>query len=362
MSKKFAFVAFFPVLPNSSGSSEVSYAFFKYWPNKSKKFFFISHLKRINNKNIQTVNIPKEIIFFKILSLIKISLKIFKYLKKSKEPFLVIEGPSWILYSYIVIKIIKFLLPKTKIIYHSHSIEYEIRKKFSNFLIAKITFILEKIVLSLSDLKTSVSLFEQNKFKKHYGVNTVLVPNGVDTANYNEIKKNKNSSKYIIYSGSYSYKPNKVAIDLLLKKIMPGILMKNPHIKLILTGGGFNREFNKKWLIDYGQIKKTKMINLLNNSALTIIPLKFGSGTRIKILEALCLGIPIITTSIGAQGILEKNKNFIIENDLNKFSFLANKIIKSKRPKEFHKIRFYLKKYSMSSITKSFYNKHIISL
>ena len=362
MSKKFAFVAFFPVLPNSSGSSEVSYAFFKYWPNKSKKLFFISHLKRLNNKNIQTVNIPKEIVFFKILSLIKISLKIFKYLKKSKEPFLVIEGPSWILYSYIVIKIIKFLLPKTKIIYHSHSIEYEIRKKFSNFLIAKITFILEKFVLSLSELKTSVSLIEQNKIKKHYGVNTVLVPNGVDTANYSGIKKNKNSNKYIIYSGSYSYKPNKVAVDLLIKKIMPEILIKNPDIKLILTGGGFNREYCKKWLTDYGQIKKAKMINLLNNSVLTIIPLKFGSGTRIKILEALCLGIPIITTSIGAQGIIEKNKNLIIENDLNKFSFLAEKIIKSKRPKEFHKIKFYQKKYSMSSITKNFYNKHITSL
>ena len=218
MSKKFAFIAFFPVLPNSSGSSEVSYAFFKYWPNKNKKFFFISHLKRINNKNIQTINIPKEIVFFKILSLIKISLITFNYLKKSKEPFLIIEGPSWIFYSYIVIKIIKFLLPKTKIIYHSHSIEYEIRKKFSNFLIAKITFILEKFVLSLSDLKTSVSLSEQNKFKKYYGIKAVLLPNGVDTANYNRIKKKENSNKYIIYSGSYSYKPNKVAIDLLIKK------------------------------------------------------------------------------------------------------------------------------------------------
>ena len=361
MSKKFAFIAFFPVLPNSSGSSEVSYAFFKYWPNKNKKFFFISHLKRINNKNIQTIHIPKEIVFFKILSLIKISLKTFSYLKKSKEPFLIIEGPSWILYSYIVIRIIKFLLPKTKIIYHSHSIEYEIRKKFSNFLIAKITFILEKFVLSLSDLKTSVSLSEQNKFKKYYGIKTVLLPNGVDTANYNRIKKKENSNKYIIYSGSYSYKPNKVAIDLLIKKIMPGILVKNPNIKLILTGGGFKRDLNKKWLIDYGQIKKRKMICLLNNSVLTIIPLKFGSGTRIKILEALCLGIPIITTSIGAQGILEKNKIFIIENDLNKFSTLANKIINSKKSREFDKKKFYKKKYSMNFITANFYNQNIIN-
>jgi glycosyltransferase involved in cell wall biosynthesis len=361
MNKKFAFIAFFPVLPNSSGSSEVSYAFFKYWPNKNKKLFFISHLKRINNKNIQTINIPKEIVFFKILSLIKISLKTFNYLKKSKEPFLIIEGPSWILYSYITIKIIKFLLPKTKIIYHSHSIEYEIRKRFSNFLIARITFILEKFVLSLSDLKTSVSLFEQNKFKKYYGVDAVLVPNGVDTANYNGIKKNKNSYKYIIYSGSYSYKPNKVAIDLLIKKIMPGVLIKNPNIKLILTGGGFERDFNKKWLIDYGQIKKREMISLLNNSLLTIIPLKFGSGTRIKILEALCLGIPTITTSIGAQGILEKNKNFIIENDLNKFATLANKIINSKKSREFNKKKFYKKKYSMNLITENFYNQNIIN-
>jgi glycosyltransferase involved in cell wall biosynthesis len=357
--KKFAFIAFFPVLPNLSGSSEVSFSFYKYWPNINKKLFFITHLKKINNTKIQTINILREGPFLKILYLLKSCLLIYKFLKKSKEPYLIIEGPSWILYSYITIKIIKFLLPKAVIIYHSHSIEYEIRKKFNNLLIEKITFFIEKLVLSLSDYKTSVSKLEQNKFKKYYGIDTILLPNGVDTSNFNK-EKFKKKYKYIIYSGSYSYKPNKIAIDLLVKKIMPEILKKNSDVKLIITGGGYKNDINKKWLINYGKVKKKVMINLLRNSELTIIPLKFGSGTRIKIIEALCLGIPIITTSIGAQGILEKNKNFIIENNLNKFPYLANNIMRYKKLRISKKDKlFYQKKYSMKNIVKDFYSKNI---
>ena len=145
--KKFAFAAFYPVLPNMSGSSEVSGSFFKYWPNKNKKFFYITHLNDNNkNKKFQRIKIFRENPYFKIISLISLSFKIIKFLRKTKQPYLIIEGPSWIFYSYATIIIIKFFLPNTNIIYHSHSIEYEIRKKFNNKIISYLTYFLEKKV------------------------------------------------------------------------------------------------------------------------------------------------------------------------------------------------------------------------
>ena len=79
-----AFVTFFPITPDSMGSSAVVNSRYLYWPNE-KKLFQISHLKKINNKNIQTIFIRKESPFYKILKLPEITLRVFKYLKQSKK-------------------------------------------------------------------------------------------------------------------------------------------------------------------------------------------------------------------------------------------------------------------------------------
>ena len=65
---------------------------------------------------------------------------------------------------------------------------------------------------------TSVSKLEKKKIKKLYYKNTVLYPNAININN--KVKKIKRKKKYLIYSGSYLYKPNKEAIDYLNYKIM----------------------------------------------------------------------------------------------------------------------------------------------
>ena len=159
-----AFVTFFPIKPNTMGSSTVINSRFKNWPNK-KKIFQISHLKKINNKHIQTVYINKEKPLYKIFKLPELIFKIKKFIKKSKKKIIIIEGASWIFYSFIIFLYFKFFLSKKKIIYISHSIEAEIRKKYSNLLIYYLTFFLEKLVYKFSDISTTVSKKEQKKIK-----------------------------------------------------------------------------------------------------------------------------------------------------------------------------------------------------
>jgi hypothetical protein len=134
---KTAFVAFYTVYPSSMGSSEVSSSFFESWIGK-KRIFQISHLKKINNKKIHTNFIARESSINKILKIIPLAIKVKKYLSNSKKSTVIIEGPSWIGYSFIFYIVLKTLLPNTFFIYHSHSVEYEIRKKNSNFFDKKI--------------------------------------------------------------------------------------------------------------------------------------------------------------------------------------------------------------------------------
>ena len=356
---KTAFVTFFPIKPDTMGSSNVVNSRFNFWPNK-KKIFQISHIKQINNQNLETIYIKKEKPIFKILKLPRLILSINLYLKSTKKKILIVEGASWIFYSFIVIFFFKIFTSKIKIIYISHSIESEIRQKYSNKFIYLLTKLLEKLVFKFSDLSTSVSEKERRKIKQIYKSKTILLPNGIQINNF--VKKNKIKQDYIIYTGSYSYKPNKEAIDYLNKSIMPVLIKKNPNIKLVLTGGGFYKKY--PWVINKGVVSKNELYNLLFFSKCLCVPLNFGSGTRIKIIEALCLGSIVISTKKGIEGIslIQKNPPFIIKRSKK----MADKILfiiknnKKLKKKSYSMRKYFLNKYSMKNIIGKFINEYKI--
>ena len=238
---KTAFITFFSVIPDNMGSSTVVNSRFKSWPSK-KKLFQLSHIKKINNKNTKTIFIKKEKPLNKIFSLPELIFSVFLYLKSSKNKIIVIEGASWIFYSFLVFFLLKLIFIKSKIIYISHSIESEIRKKFSNTFIYLLTKYLEGLMFKYVDISTSVSKYEKSKIKKLYNVNTILYPNAINIDYKVGIKKI--TKDYILYSGSYLYRPNKNAIDYLNNNIMPILLTKHPKIKLVLTGGGFKKKIS----------------------------------------------------------------------------------------------------------------------
>ena len=355
---KTAFITFFPIMPNNMGSSAVVNSRFNNWPKK-KKIFQISHIKKINNQNINTIFIKKESPINKIIKLPELIFKVIKYIKSSKNKLVIIEGASWIFYSFVSILLLKFFVSDCKIIYISHSIESEIRNKYSNKFIYFITKILENLVFKISDISTTVSHKEQHKIYKLYKKKTKLYPNAVDIQKTKFEKKK--SSFYIIYSGSYFYKPNKDAIDFLNHQIMPNLIKKFPKLKLVLTGGGYKKRF--PWLVNKNIVSKKNLYNLIFNARCMCIPLKFGSGTRIKIIEALALGTIVISSSRGIEGIrmIKKNPPFIANDKksiIKKLSIIL---------KDFHKIKkksqndrfFYKKTYSMKNITYNFINSNL---
>ena len=356
--KKFktAFITFFPVVPDNMGSSAVINSRFNSWPFE-KKIFQLSHVKKLNNKNLKTIFIRKEKPLFKIFYLPYLIIQIVKYLKNSNKKVVVIEGASWIFYSFIILASFKIFFSEVKIIYISHSIESEIRKKFSNVFIYFLTKYLEKLVFKYSDFTTSVSKFEKYKIKKLYNQNTILYPNAINV-NY-RFKKIKFKKKYIIYSGSYLYNPNKQAIDYLNYIIMPELVKKFPELKLILTGGGYKKKF--PWLINKNVVPKQELYNLIYNSICMCVPLKFGSGTRVKVIEALSLGSIVISSKKGIEGIelLNKKPPYIFNNTKSFLEILINVIKNEKKikSKAYKDRSYYLKKYSMKKNTSIFLKK-----
>ncbi len=361
MNTKIIVASFFSVYPITFGSSVVISSFFENIPNNNKILFQISkkNIKKSNIKNIVNQSDSKIIKLFSVFLLIK---KILSEIKHSNyRNVLIIEGASWIGYSFILLVLVKIWFKKVRIIYRGHSIEYEIRKRNSNFIISKLSFIFEKFVYKNSDISTSVSLFEKKKIKKLYKVKTSLFPNIVEFS-----KNNKNYSKpfkqYIIYSGSYDYLPNKKAIDRLVNKIMPLIIKKKPNLKLILTGSK-EIPYSYDWLKNLGMLSKDRYLNVLKNSICLIVPTREGYGTRVKIIEALCKGVIVVSSKIGIEGIsydhrfpppFKCSSDYSFANSV--LRIMQNKKFKYKAKKNRHK---YIKKYSAKLNTKIFIQKNL---
>jgi glycosyltransferase involved in cell wall biosynthesis len=355
---KTAFVAFYTVYPSNMGSSEVSSSFFESWVG-TKKLFQISHIKKMNNEKIHTQFIIKESSINKIIKIIPLINEVRKFLLKEQKPNIIIEGPSWIGYSFIFFIISKILIPKAFFIYHSHSVEYEIRKYNSNFFISFITKKMEYYIFNNVNLATAVSIKEQIKIKNHYNIKTIIVPNGIHLKKLRQTSKKLSLPKrYIFFSGSYLYGPNKQAINLLNQYFMPRLIKKFPNLKLVLTGGGYTASHN--WLINLGIIQKKYLIKILKLSQLVLIPMYEGYGTRIKIIEALMLGVPVVSSPKGIEGIkykvngvknsfVNKEKNILLRYAINilQHNQLYKKNSKLNRNK-------YMAIYNMDKIVKSF--------
>lgn len=353
----FAVINFFRVTEPYSGASEVSYYFFKNLPARKKKLFqYSDNLKKYKNvESFKIKNTPLQ----KLINLKKISRSVLKFLKNKKDTVIIIEGASWAGYSYIIYKLLKSKLKKTKFIYHSHNVEYLLREKKGNLFITILTKYFEKYICTNFDIFTSVSKKDKREIKKIYNHKSVILSNGTEIKNLKSIKLKKFNFKYIFFCGSIEYKPNFLALSRLVMDIMPRVYENNKNIKLIVSGDNFI-PFKEKFLINAGFLKKRVFFEYLKSASLFINPIEIGFGSQLKLINALCLGKTIISTKVALNG-LDLNENFrniFIANDNESFSkFILNKINSKNFDKNISK--YYLEKYSMKNITDNFFEQNL---
>lgn len=346
-------LTFFDAFPPKTGSGVVCVDFFDSWPSKNKKLFQFS-LDKSKRKNVETISIFKNKPFFKLIGLPTMIFRIIKYFKNEKKKFIIIEGPSWIFYSFIITCFFKNYYKNVFIIYRSHSVEYEIRKNNSSKIIQYLTRIMEDYVVNKSHIATSVSKKEKNIFKKYYKVETYLFPNSINLEKLKFLKpiKMKNiPKKFILFCGSYDYKPNKEAIDFIISKILPEISKYN--ICLVLTGN-HKVDFQSSKIYNLGFISKAELKYLHNKSICLFTPIKEGYGTRIKILEALAYNNRVVSTIKGIEGIeYQSNENIkIVKNKIE----MINKIIEFSKLKKKNTSNQFMRNYSMQINSKKLFN------
>ena len=146
-----------------------------------------------------------------------------------------------------------------------------------------------------------------------------VIPNGVDMRKcpFRGEAKPEMINK-ILFCGSLDYEPNKEGLLWFFKEVWPAVGARNTNICLQVVGKGSREPFRE--MESDSSIRFVGEVDSLESyyreCMLAIAPLRSGSGTRLKILEAMSYGAPVITTPVGAMGIECRNgHDIIIEED-----------------------------------------------
>jgi glycosyltransferase involved in cell wall biosynthesis len=150
---------------------------------------------------------------------------------------------------------------------------------------------------------TVVSEMEKKRLKRIVpGYKKIeVIPNGVDLSHYWEFHSNPRPNQ-LIFTGSFTYRPNFEAMEWFTSQVFPQILSQVPDAQLRITGNSSTRKLsNSKGVILTGYVDDIQP--LMASSWVSLVPIFTGGGTRLKILEAFAMETPVIATSKGAEGL-----------------------------------------------------------
>lgn len=130
----------------------------------------------------------------------------------------------------------------------------------------------------------------------------VVIPNGIDTS---QLEQKPSLNKTLIFVGNLSYEPNIDGVIWFTSTVFPLIRSRVNEARLVVAGSSPSEAVTTACMSPgitiYPDVPD--VARLYQDASVSIVPLRFGSGSRIKILEAAVHGLPVVSTSKGAQGL-----------------------------------------------------------
>ncbi|RKD87681.1 glycosyltransferase family 4 protein [Mangrovibacterium diazotrophicum] len=261
-----------------------------------------------------------------------------KLLKEKEFDVIQLEG----LYLCPYIPLIK-QYSKALIAYRAHNIEYEIWERssklsggFRRIYLSILTRRIKKFGMSyINEWDVLVSITERDgemldklgnrkpRITSQTGIDfSTLVPTAKDL-----------EFPSLFHIGSLEWGPNQEGLLWFINNVWPLIYRKYPELKFYIAGrnapGWLAQKLKLANVVFLGEIEDA--YQFMNSKAVMIVPLRSGSGMRIKIVEGLALGKAIVSTTIGVEGIAaEDHEHILIANEPHEFVHAVSELIENK--------------------------------
>jgi glycosyltransferase involved in cell wall biosynthesis len=151
---------------------------------------------------------------------------------------------------------------------------------------------------------------------------TVLAPNGADPSVW--LPDARPHADVVLFPAHLSYLPNVDAVRFLADDIWPEVRKRKPRARLILAGQDPHASVRAMASAMQGVelVESPKsMDEVAKRASLTVAPLRLGSGTRFKILEAMSWGLPVVSTTLGCEGLdVADGEHLLVRDDPEQFA------------------------------------------
>jgi glycosyltransferase involved in cell wall biosynthesis len=161
--------------------------------------------------------------------------------------------------------------------------------------------------LAAADLVTAVSERDAERIRAWTGQpRVVVVPNGVDASAFAPLPGATVAPGELLFTGSLDWRPNQDAVVWMLEEVLPRIRARRADARFSVVGRRPPEWLVRKAAAAHGAAVHGSVPDVrpyVARAALSVVPLRIGGGSRLKILEALAMGRPVVSTTVGAEGL-----------------------------------------------------------
>lgn len=163
----------------------------------------------------------------------------------------------------------------------------------------------ERKVLSSADAIVAVTESDARALSHISGGRpTFVVGNGVDTQAFASVHPDAAACS-VLFVGNFEYAPNVDAVECLLDDIMPRLWRLLPQARLQVCGHALPSSWRERWpdaRVDWrGYVEHLPTVQA--QASVFVAPLRFGGGSKLKVLEAMAAGLPLVSTREGLSGL-----------------------------------------------------------
>lgn len=179
----------------------------------------------------------------------------------------------------------------------------------------------------------AVSEDDGSLMRRHYGLDRVAaVPTGVDTDFFRPSGERAMEARTLVFTGSMDWMPNQDAIRFFMADIMPLIAKQVTGVRLLVVGrnpSGALKEFAaaRQDIVVTGRVEDVRPF--IEEARCYIVPIRIGGGTRLKIFEAMAMAKPVVSTTIGAEGLpIADGTDLVVADTPESFAAAVVRILK----------------------------------